>query len=119
VYAGLPLLFCGSGGAAIRLAREGGLPADLIFADVPNPCGSDGAAIRLARDDGLSVTQSLTDVPDPIVGAGLLANTVYHSTSLLADTPFSRASPLPHYLSSVERKICVQPRPLWERACSR
>jgi len=49
------------------------------------------------------------------VGAGLLANAVYHSTSLLADTPLSRASPLPH-LTGVERKIRVQPHPLCELA---
>ena len=44
------------------------------------------------------------------VGAGLLANAVDHSTSLLADTPLSRASPLPQ-LTSVRRKIHVHPRP--------
>src|SRR5476649_229148 len=32
------------------------------------------------------------------VGAGLLANAVGHSISMLADTPSSRASPLPHWI---------------------
>ncbi|CAI8903365.1 hypothetical protein EMIT0P43_40035 [Pseudomonas jessenii] len=33
----------------------------------------------------------------PYVGAGLLAKAVCQSTSLLNDTPYSRASPLPHF----------------------
>jgi hypothetical protein len=32
------------------------------------------------------------------VGASLLAKAVYHSTSLLADTPFSRAGSLPQWI---------------------
>jgi hypothetical protein len=51
VYAALLLLFCGS-----ELARDGGLTADLVFADVPNSCGSE-----LARDDDLPVDMYLTD----------------------------------------------------------
>ncbi|QCY10109.1 hypothetical protein ELQ88_04505 [Pseudomonas sp. MPC6] len=31
------------------------------------------------------------------VGAGLLAKAVYQATSMLTDTPTSRASPLPHF----------------------
>ncbi len=52
VYADLLLLFCGSGGAAIRLAREGSLTAD----------------------------QFLSNVPSPTVGASLLAMAAYRPT---------------------------------------
>ncbi|CAI8959550.1 hypothetical protein EMIT0196MI5_50311 [Pseudomonas sp. IT-196MI5] len=37
VYADLPLLFCRSCGAAIRLASEGGLSADQFLSNVPSP----------------------------------------------------------------------------------
>ena len=109
MYAGL--LFCGS-----EPARDGGLTADLSFADVPKPlwepglpamavgqptnfswmytgllfCGSEPA-----RDGGLTANQSLMDVPSPTVGAGLLAKAVCHSALMLDDTPLSRASPFP------------------------
>ena len=52
MYAALPLLFCGS-----EPAREGGLTADLVFADVPNPCGS-----WLACEGGLTAYLNLADV---------------------------------------------------------
>ena len=83
MYADLPLLFCGSDGAAIRLARDGGLKADQIFADVPNPCGSGGAAIRLAREGGLPADQSLAGIPGSTVGASLLAKTARQPPEIL------------------------------------
>jgi hypothetical protein len=83
VYADLPLLFCGSGGAAIRLARDGGLPADQSFKGVHNSnCGS-----GLAREDGLTANQSVADVLNPIVGASLLAMAALQPTIILWLTP--------------------------------
>ncbi|MNI91711.1 hypothetical protein D3C73_1494180 [compost metagenome] len=70
MYVDLLLLFCGS-----ELARDGGLTADLVFADVPNPCGS-----GLAREGGLPADQFLADLPGSTVGASLLAKAVRQPT---------------------------------------
>ncbi|WP_317906879.1 hypothetical protein, partial [Bacillus subtilis] len=54
------------------------------------------------------MTHNFLDHRSPLVGASLLANAVAHSTFKLADSPLSRASPLPQgvgvvYRSGVER----------------
>ncbi|MGF6558589.1 hypothetical protein ABIA48_004969 [Pseudomonas sp. S30_BP2TU TE3576] len=71
-------------------------------------CSSVG--VSLLAMTACQPTNFLLMPTDQIVGASLLAKAVDHSTSLLADTPLSRASPLPQ-LTSVRRKIHVHPRP--------
>jgi hypothetical protein len=55
-------------------------------------CGNGGAAIRLARDDGFTANQPFTDVPNPIVGASLLAMAAQQSTIFIAQASHSDPS---------------------------
>ena len=59
---------CGSGGAAIRLAREGILTADLSLADVPRST----VGAELARDGGLTAGLYLDGVHIRFCGNGRL-----------------------------------------------
>ncbi len=56
---------------------------------------------------------------DQSVEAGLLAKASVHSTSLLADIPPSRASPLPQGEVFRMQDLCRVEIKVWERACSR
>ncbi|MNY34082.1 hypothetical protein D3C86_1683950 [compost metagenome] len=76
------MLFCGS-----ELARDGGLTADLVFADVPNPCGS-----GLAREGGLPADRNLADVLDTCGSelardSDLAVDEVHHSRTNPANRP--------------------------------
>ncbi|MDP9781861.1 hypothetical protein J2W59_001682 [Pseudomonas fluorescens] len=58
---------------------------------------------------GFVVDTGLADQLKTNVGAGLLANTAAHSTSLQAAPPLSRASPLPQWICG-EHQSCDRPR---------
>ncbi len=135
MWAALPLLFCGSDGAAIRLARDDGLPADQSLTDVLSTCGSglareDGLPANqsladthnsncgsgLAREGGLTANQSLTDVADPIVGASLLAIAVYQSTPVPYVMPPSRTGSLPQGMCRVLTALFKSRQPLFLKA---
>jgi len=119
-------------------SRAGSLPhffgVALRFVYPRIPCGS-----GLARDGGVSGNKGVgcagliasrlapTVVPGchkdlcttkPPVGASLLAMAVCQATEMLDVLASSRASPLPQLSRGVTRN-CVQPNPLWERACPR
>ncbi|MNG16536.1 hypothetical protein D3C84_1004630 [compost metagenome] len=111
MYADLPLLFCGS-----ELARDGGLTADLVFADVPNPCGS-----GLAREGGLPADRNLADVLDTCGSelardSDLPADQVHHSRTNPANRPAGRP---PRALlrctppREAEWRFCAVGNPAW------
>jgi len=71
-----------------------------------------------ARSHSNSRPDTNSAVTEKPVGAGLPAIRPAQARSAVPDPPPSRASPLPHGISS-ERKPCIPPNQLWERACSR
>ena len=71
-----------------------------------------------ARSHSNSRPGTNSAVTEQPVGAGLPAIRPAQAISAVPDPPLSRASPLPHGISS-ERKPCIHPNQLWERACSR
>ena len=93
-----------------------------LLAKRPAPSTSPATAPPRHREQARSHSNSRPDtnsaVTEQPVGAGLPAIRPAQAISAVPDPPLSRASPLPHGISS-ERKPCIHPNQLWERACSR
>ncbi|MNL19270.1 hypothetical protein D3C87_1404620 [compost metagenome] len=87
----LQFVECGTSGADVSLQVPHGVAGDLVVEAVEHD--KDDVVLHRGKN---SVKQMIQVHNQSLVGAGLLANAVVHSTLKLTDTPPSRASPLPH-----------------------